>query len=114
MSLPGPPDMPTYVYQVINADGSDGETFEIEQPASDPALTTHPWTGLRVRRVFHAPNLGTKYPEGEIKRKVTDKAYLESQGFTRYERDKLTGTYHKTAGTDRNAPDVVNPRDLPQ
>ena len=66
-----------------------------------------------MRRVFQAPNLGTRYSEGEIKRKVTDKAYLESKGFVRYERDKLTGTYHKTAGTDRNAPDIIRPQDLP-
>jgi hypothetical protein len=33
---------------------------------------------------------------------------VEKHGFTRYERDKLTGNYHKTAGKDRRAPDVVN------
>lgn len=101
--------MPTYVYRVINPDGSDGESFEIDQPATDPTLTEHPWTGQPVRRVFLAPNLGLKYPEGEIRRKSKDKAFLESKGFARYERDKLTGTYHKTAGTDPNAPDVITP-----
>lgn len=101
--------MPTYVYRVIKPDGEDGDTFEIDQPASDPALTTHPWTGEPVRRVFHAPNLGLKYPEGEIRRKTKDKAFLESKGFARYERDKLTGRYHKTAGTDPSAPDVITP-----
>ncbi len=104
--------MPTYTYRTINPDGSDGDVFEIEQPASDAALTRHPLSGLPVRREFHAPNLGTKYSAGEIKRKVTDKAYLEKQGFTRYERDKLTGVYHKTAGTDGAAPDTIRPGDL--
>lgn len=101
--------MPTYVYRVVNDDGSDGELFEIDQPASDAALTTHPWTGAPVRRVFHAPNLGLKYPAGEIRRKTKDKAFLESKGFARYERDKSTGSYHKTAGTDPNAPDIITP-----
>lgn len=101
--------MPTYVYQVIGADGAEGDVFEIDQPADAPALTTHPWTGESVRRVFLAPNLGVKYPEGEIRRKTKDKLFLESKGFSRYERDKLTGRYHKTAGTDPNAPDVITP-----
>src|SRR5262245_53435459 len=30
--------MPTYVYEVINADGSGGEVFEIDQRMSDPPL----------------------------------------------------------------------------
>lgn len=101
--------MPTYVYCVINADGSDGDRFEIDQPAQDAPLTLHPWTGQPVRRVYHAPNLGLKYPEGEIRRKSKDKSFLESKGFARYERDKLTGRYHKTAGTDPAAPDVITP-----
>lgn len=99
--------MPIYVYRIVNADGSDGDTFEIEQAASDPALAVHPLTRQPVRRVFLPPNLGIKYPEGEIRRKVTDKGYLESRGFTRYEKDKITGTYHKTAGTDPAAPDTL-------
>ena len=101
--------MPTYVYRVVLPDGSDGDMFEIDQPATDAALTTHPWTGEPVRRVFLPPNLGIKYPEGEIRRKTKDKRFLESKGFTRYERDKLTGRYHKTAGTDAAAPDVITP-----
>lgn len=101
--------MPTYIYRVINPDGSDGEIFEIDQPATDAPLTTHPWTGQAVRREFTAPNLGTKYSAGEIRRKTKDKGFLESKGFTRYERDKLTGKYHKTAGTSKEAPDTIDP-----
>lgn len=102
--------MPTYIYRVILPDGSDGDIFEIDQSASDPALTTHPWTGQPVRREFSTPNLGTKYSAGEIRRKTKDKAFLESKGFTRYERDKQTGTYHKTAGTSKDAPDTIDPK----
>lgn len=101
--------MPIYVYRVVKPDGSDGDAVEIDQPAAAPALTTHPWTGEPVRRVFQVPNLGVKYPAGEIRRKTQDKAFLESKGFARYERDKLTGRYHKTAGTDPAAPDVITP-----
>ena len=102
--------MPVYTYREINADGSEGDVFEIEQPVSAGVLTTHPVTGKPVRRLFAAPNLVTQYGEGEIRRKTKDKAYLESKGFTRYEKDKATGTYHKTAGSDPAAPDHIDPK----
>ena len=38
-------EMPLYVYQVIEPDGSDGEVFEIMQRMSEPALATHPESG---------------------------------------------------------------------
>ena len=41
--------MPTYVYCVVNQDGTDGEVFEVVQRMSDPPLTTHPETGRPVR-----------------------------------------------------------------
>ncbi|GHB90230.1 FmdB family zinc ribbon protein [Cerasicoccus arenae] len=100
--------MPIYVYQVINPDGSEGDCFEIEQPMSDSALTKHPRTGEPVRRVYQAPNLATRYtPKGTQKKLETKN--VERAGFTKYERDKLTGQYHRTAGTDKRAPDVINP-----
>lgn len=97
--------MPIYVYEILRADGTAGEIFEIEQPASDPALTTHPLTGEKIRRVFLPPNLTTQYGERGIRDKVSDADNLARLGFTRYEKDKLTGTYHKTAGTDSRAPE---------
>ena len=63
-----------------------------------------------MRRVFYAPNLVTKYAAGEIKRKTGDKAFLESKGFTRYDKDKATGRYHMTAGSDPGAPDTIDPK----
>ena len=43
--------MPTYLYCVVNPDGSDGEAFEVFQPMSEAALTQHPENGRPVRRV---------------------------------------------------------------
>ncbi len=100
--------MPIYVYEVVRDDDREGETFEIEQPMSAPALTQHPVTGEPVRRVYQPPNLATKYTPGATRNKLENKN-VEKAGFTKYERDKLTGTYHKVAGKDRNAPDSLKP-----
>ncbi len=96
--------MPTYVYREILEDGSDGETFEIQQSINEPTLTEHPVTGRPVRRVLQAPNISTRYSEGATKARLDNKR-IEAAGFTKYERDKATGTYHKVAGKDKNAPD---------
>lgn len=100
--------MPIYVYQVITPDGSEGETFEIEQSMHDAALTTHPLTGQPVRRVYLAPNVSTRYTPESTKSKLENRN-VEKMGFTKYERDKLTGTYHKVAGKDPRAPDTIRP-----
>jgi len=105
--------MPTYSYQEILPDGSEGETFDRVQSMSDPPLLTHPRTGNPVRKVFHAPNLAARYSEGETNRKLSPEN-VEQHGFTRYDRDKLTGQYHKTAGKDKRAPDVVDANKLKQ
>ena len=109
--------MPIFVYVVVRPDGSDGETLEIEQGAGDAPLTKHPLTGAPLRRAFSAPGLVTRYSEfsapglvtryseGEMKRKSADERYFAARGFTKYERDPATGVYHKTAGTDPNAPE---------
>ena len=99
--------MPTYRYQEILPDGSEGELFEIIQRMSEPALTHHPHTGNPVRKVYQAPNLSIQYGEGATKKKLSDEN-VAKHGFTRYERDKQTGMYHKTAGADRRAPEVVD------
>ena len=99
--------MPVYVYQEILPDGSDGDTFECMQSMSEATLKTHPRTGNPVRKVFHAPNVSSKYTEGATKNRLSDQN-IEKHGFTRYERDKITGRYHKTAGKDKRAPDVVD------
>lgn len=99
--------MPVYVYQVILDGDIEGPTFEVEQSMSDPALEVHPVTGHKVKRVYQPPNLGLKYTPGSTEKKLETKN-VEKAGFTRYERDKLTGKYHKTAGKDKRAPDVVD------
>jgi predicted nucleic acid-binding Zn ribbon protein len=98
--------MPTFIYVVINPDGSDGAQFEIEQSLNDAPLTKHPLTGAPLRRVFSPLGLATQYSDGEMKRKSSDESYLASRGFTKYVRDTATGVYHKTAGTDPNAPET--------
>lgn len=97
--------MPIFVYIVVKPDGSDGETLEIEQGAGDAPLTKHPLTGAPLRRAFSVPGLVTRYSEGEMKRKSADERCFAARGFTKYERDPATGVYHKTAGTDPNAPE---------
>ena len=103
--------MPTYVYQEILPDGSDGEAFEYIQRMADDSLLSHPKTGNPVRKIFHSPNVSSKYTEGSTKNKLTDEN-VEKHGFTRYEKDKLTGRYNKTAGKDKRAPNVVDANQL--
>ena len=100
--------MPIYVYEVVKEDGSPGQMFEVEQSMKDPVLEIHPQTGEPVRRVYQPPNLATRYTPGSTKSKLETKN-VEKAGFTKYERDKLTGKYHKTAGQDKRAPDVLKP-----
>ncbi|QYY34777.1 hypothetical protein [Ruficoccus sp. ZRK36] len=75
---------------------------------SDPALTHHPQSGEPVRRVYLPPNLASKYTPGSTKNKLANEN-VEKAGFTKYERDKLTGTYHKVAGKNAQAPDTLKP-----
>ena len=95
--------MPTYVYQIINDDGTDGDTFEVVQKMSDDALTTHPETGQPVRRVPVAPNIGGDYSEGSNKSKLSD-ANLDRLGFTKYQ-NAGGGHFEKRAGS---GPDVIS------
>ncbi|MFP4167048.1 MAG: FmdB family zinc ribbon protein [Opitutales bacterium] len=103
--------MPSYTYQEILPDGSEGETFEIIQRMSDAALETHPETGNPVRKIYQAPNLPARYTERATEAKLSNEN-VEKHGFTRYEKDKLTGQYHKTAGKDKRAPDTVDAQNL--
>ncbi len=103
--------MPIYQYQEILPNGEDGECFEVSQRMSDPPLKVHPVTGRAVRKIFVAPNLPTRYTEAATKSKLTNEN-VEKHGFTRYEKDQVSGMYHKTAGKDKRAPDVVNANNL--
>ncbi len=98
--------MPTYVYQEVLEDGGEGECFEVFQSMSEAPLERHPETGRPVRRVYLPPNLGLKHSAGR-EAKLMDPKRTEAAGFTRYERDKGTGTYHKVSG--HQGPSTLNP-----
>ncbi len=97
--------MPVYVYREKLEDGSDGETFEVVQSMNEPPLTVHPVTGRPVRRVYFPPNVATRYTDQALSNRL-DNRRVEAAGFTKYEKDKLTGTYHKVAGKDARAPET--------
>ena len=100
--------MPTYVYEVITSDGSDGEQFEIFQGMSDAPLTSHPESGLPIRRVFLPPAIGGKWSESAMNKSVADDKKLDKMGFTKYVKAG-DGFYEKRAG---KGPDVIS-RDTP-
>jgi predicted nucleic acid-binding Zn ribbon protein len=89
--------MPTYVYQVINDDGSAGEIFEVFQKMTDAPLAAHPETGQPVRRVLQPPNIAGKWSERGTKQMLSD-SNLDRLGFTKYEKSG-EGQYEKRAGS---------------
>jgi predicted nucleic acid-binding Zn ribbon protein len=93
-----------YTYQIIRADGSEGDTFEVYQGMADPPLDYHPETGERVQRVFQAPNISGKWSESLQKSQMSD-ANLERLGFTKYQKSGK-GKYEKRAG--REGPDTLS------
>ncbi len=99
--------VPIYVYEVIREDAQPGERFEIQQSMQDEPLKKHPETGEPVRRIPQTPNLGTRYTPGATASKL-DNRNIAEKGFTKYERDKLTGRYHKVAGDQ--GPSTLDPR----
>ncbi len=48
--------MPTYVYKNLTT----GDTFEVRQPITEPALTEHPETGDPVKRVVQPVGIAFK------------------------------------------------------
>ena len=85
--------MPTYLYEVV----ATGEVLEIEHPSSDPTLTEHPETGQPIRKVFTAPNIGTRYGSDYSKNLLAD-ASIAKSGFTKYVRDPVSKRYNRTVG----------------
>ena len=90
--------MPLYGYQVIQEDGSEGETFEYMQPISAPPLTRHPETGEPVRRLISRANISGPNSDAAVKSTLKDNKKLEAMGFTKYER-RGKGVMERTAGT---------------
>lgn len=97
--------MPIYVYQVIKEDGSEGEIFEVIQSMHDNTLERHPETNEPIQKIYSPPNLASKYTPGRTKT-LLDNKNVEKAGFVKYEKDKLTGNYHKVAG--KQGPDKIN------
>ncbi len=89
--------MPTYVYEIINDDGSPGEFFEVVQKMADPPLETHPETGRPVRRVIQAPIIPGQWSDHATKRMLSNDN-LQRLGFTKYQRSG-EGRYEKKAGS---------------
>ena len=106
--------MPTYVYQIINDDGSEGDYFEVVQKMSDEPLTKHAETGAAVRRVPQAPIIPGHYSDHATKQMLRDKN-LDDPDFERlYARtiervqahDVAVGCYAATADAARRLLDM--------
>lgn len=95
--------MPTYVYEVVLADGSGGEQFEIMQAMSAAALTVHPETGQPIRRVITAAAVAGRWTDMKNTRRLSDQN-LAAKGFTKYTKTD-SGRYEKTTGS---GPDVID------
>lgn len=100
--------MPIYVYEIVQADGSPGPTFEYAQRISDPPLSEHPDTGEPVQRVIQAPFIGGNWSESAMHKNTNDNKKLGEMGFTKYVKAG-DGVYEKTAG---KGPQVIS-RDKP-
>ena len=94
--------MPVYVYETRDT----GERFECVQSMHDSPLEEHPETGAPVRRVILPPNLGIKHTAGREK-KLLSNDHVEKAGFTKYEKDKVTGKYNRVAG--KQGPSQLDP-----
>jgi predicted nucleic acid-binding Zn ribbon protein len=95
--------MPTYVYQVVTDNDTEGEIFEVVQPMSEPPLKKHPETGEPVVRIPCLPNIAGKWSDMKTKSSLSNKN-LDRLGFTKYERAG-DGNYEKKAG---GGPDVIS------
>uniref|UniRef100_A0A7C2PG49 FmdB family transcriptional regulator n=1 Tax=Schlesneria paludicola TaxID=360056 RepID=A0A7C2PG49_9PLAN len=87
--------MPLYVYEEVRADGQPGETYEFLQGIHEPALTTHPQTGVPIRRKLTAAWTPKPFGKHDKKEQLSDRN-LEKLGFTKYVKGK--SGYEKTAG----------------
>ncbi|MDP1561970.1 MAG: FmdB family transcriptional regulator [Pirellulaceae bacterium] len=92
--------MPIYLYEFIQEDGSDGETFEWLQGINEPALTEHPETGVPVRRLLTAANMAGSWTDMKATSKLSNKNLAE-KGFTKYVKAG-DGKYEKAAGKGPN------------
>lgn len=97
--------MPSYMYEIVEKDGSGGQQFEVVQPMSEPPLTEHPELGTPVRRVFMPPHIGgNKWSDRAMVKNVADDNKLDRLGFTKYVKSG-DGTYEKAVG---KGPDIIS------
>lgn len=89
--------MPTYVYEVVNEDGSEGERFEVVQPMSDDPITEHPETNQPVRRVIQPFQISGAASLMRADRALADDNKLEKLGFTKYVKSD-DGKYDRVVG----------------
>ncbi|MCC5833533.1 MAG: hypothetical protein JJU20_02260 [Opitutales bacterium] len=90
--------MPVYVYETLNPIDCHRHRFELCQSINEAPLTHHPKNSdLPVRRVIQAPYVSSCHTPGSEKQLQANET-LERSGFTKYERDKQTGRYHRVTG----------------
>jgi len=89
--------MTTYTYRLLNADGTDGDLVEVDQPFAAPALTHHPETGHLMRRTIEcAPNIGGRWSERGGAASLSAEN-LARNGFSRYQ-PTGDGSFEKECG----------------
>jgi predicted nucleic acid-binding Zn ribbon protein len=88
--------MPIYVYELDIDDDSRQQRFEIFQKMTDLALTHHPETGAKIRRVVSAPYVPRSYHGQSTDKTLSDKN-LDRLGFTKYV--KTDHGYEKRTGS---------------
>ncbi len=89
--------MPTYVYEVINQDGSGGERFELVQPMSDDPIQEHPETNQPIRRVIQPFQISGASSLMRADRALADDNKLDKLGFTKYVKSG-DGKYDRVVG----------------
>ncbi len=97
--------MPMYTYQIINEDGSDGDTFDVLRGMNDAPLTHHPETGEPVKRIYQPIHIAGLTNSMHSKSRLSDKN-LAQQGFTKYQKNGK-GHYERTVGT--GGPETLSP-----
>ena len=90
--------MPIFVYEVLENGKPTGEELEIDQATGDNPLSLHPFTRQKIRRKLNIPNVNVEYTSQKEK-KISDPNYISSKGFSKYEKDKISGNYYKIAGS---------------
>lgn len=89
--------MPVYTYQLINEDGSDGETFDVVRGMKEEPLTHHPDTGQPCKRIFQPIHIAGMTSELHKKTLLSD-SNLSKNGFTKYVKNGK-GHYERQVGS---------------